>query len=205
MSAVEFGNSGGVVLIACEAVQMVGGECMQAMGLRLAVIGLAVCSLCGVVRAQEPTSADKSFIEDAGQGSLGEINVAKLALQKSQDKNVRDFATKMIHDHAMLIEQMKPLAVKYHVKPPTGPSIKDRAIYEELKIKSGSEFDKAYVEAMVKDHDNDLKAFLKEEHDTQLADLKAVVAKGETVIRGHAEMIDNIAHMGGIQTPPLPS
>jgi len=30
------------------------------------------------------------------------------------------------------------------------------------------------------------------------------VAKGEKVILEHTEMIDNIAHMGGIQTPPLP-
>ena len=177
---------------------------MKALGLRIAVVGLA-CSMSGAAWAQEATSADKSFIEDAAQGSLAEINFAKLALQKSQDKNIRDFATKMIHDHEMLIQQMKPLAVKYHVKPATGPSIKDRAIYEDLKIKSGTDFDRAYVEAMVKDHDNDLKDFMKEEHDTQLQDLKTTVAKGETVIRGHAEMIDNIAHMGGIQTPQLPS
>ena len=178
---------------------------MKAIGLRLAMVGLVACSMNSVLVAQEPTSADKSFIEDASQGSLAEVNFAKLALEKSQDKNVRDFATKMIHDHEMLIQQMKPLAVKYHVKPATGPSVKDRAIYEELKIKSGSDFDRAYVEAMVKDHDSDLKAFIKEENTTQLQDLKATVAKGETVIRGHAEMIDNIAHMGGIQTPPMPS
>ena len=178
---------------------------MKAVGLRLATVGLAACSMCSVMRAQEPSSADKSFMEDASQGSLAEINFAKLALAKSQDKNIRDFATKMIHDHEMLIQQMKPLVAKYHVKPATGPSIKDRAIYEDLKIKSGTDFDKAYVEAMVKDHDNDLKDFIKEENDTQLPDLKATVAKGETVIRGHAEMIDNIAHMGGIQTPALPS
>ncbi len=61
---------------------------------------------------------------------------------KSQDKNIREFATKMIHDHEMLIQQMKPLAVKYHVKPATGPSAKDRAIYEDLKAKSGTDFDK---------------------------------------------------------------
>jgi hypothetical protein len=31
------------------------------------------------------------------------------------------------------------------------------------------------------------------------------VAKGEKVILMHTEMIDNIAHMGGIQTPPIPA
>ena len=178
---------------------------MKGMGLRLAMVGLAASSVCGVARAQEPSSADKSFIEDATQGSLGDINVAKLVLTKSHDAKICDFATNMIHDHEMLIQQMKPLAVKYHVKPPTGPSLKDRAIYEKLKIKSGTDFDRAYVEAMVKGHDDDLKDFIKEENDTQLPDLKAAVTKGATVVRGHLEMIDKIAHAGGIQTPPVPS
>jgi putative membrane protein len=58
---------------------------------------------------------------------------------------------------------------------------------------------------MVKDHDEDLKTFMKEEQSTQDPELKATVEKGEKVVREHLEMIDNIAHMGGIQTPPMPS
>jgi putative membrane protein len=75
----------------------------------------------------------------------------------------------------------------------------------ELKMKSGTDFDRAYVEAMVKDHHDDLQAFLDEESKTSNPDLKATVQKGESVIRQHTEMIDNIAHMGGIQTPPMPA
>ena len=80
----------------------------------------------------------------------------------------------------------------------------DHAKYEELKLKSGTDFDRAYVEAMVKDHNDDLKKFIDEENSTSDPELKAAVAKGEKVILEHTEMIDNIAHMGGIQTPPLP-
>jgi putative membrane protein len=80
----------------------------------------------------------------------------------------------------------------------------DHAKYEELKMKSGIAFDRAYVEAMVKDHNDDLQAFIKEENSTSDPELKATVAKGEKVVYEHTQMIDNIAHMGGIQTPPLP-
>ena len=44
-----------------------------------------------------------------------------------------------------------------------------------------------------------------EESKTTNPELKAAVAKGETVIREHTQMIDKIAHMGGIQTPPMPA
>jgi putative membrane protein len=100
---------------------------------------------------------------------------------------------------------MKPVAMQLHVKIPTGPSVGDRAKYEELKLKSGNDFDRAYVETMVKDHNDDLQKFINEENSTQVPQLKETVAKGEAVVKEHTEMIDNIAHMGGIQTPPMPA
>jgi putative membrane protein len=171
----------------------------------LASAALTASLAGGVVQAQDTTSSDKTFVKNALEGSLAEVNYAKLALQKSQDKNVREFATKMIHDHEMLITEMKPLAKKMGVKVPSGPPLSDHAKYMELKMKSGTDFDRAYVEAMVKDHHDDLQAFLDEAGKTSNPDLKAAVQKGESVIRQHTEMIDNIAHMGGIQTPPMPA
>jgi putative membrane protein len=176
---------------------------MKRIGMTAAVAGLAV-GMCSVGFAQDTKSADKAFIKDASEGSLAEVNFAKLALQKSQDPNVRKFAEKMITDHEKLIEDMKPLAVKYGVHP-SGTPVMDHAKYEELKMKSGQSFDYAYVEAMVKDHNDDLQKFITEENSTSDPELKATVAKGEKVILEHTEMIDNIAHMGGIQTPPLPA
>ena len=166
---------------------------------------LAMLLVGTAVQAQDTTSSDKTFVKNALEGSLAEVNYAKLALQKSKDKNVTEFATKMVHDHEMLITEMKPLARKMGVKVPSGPPIADHAKYTELKMKSGTDFDRAYVEAMVKDHHQDLQDFIDEQNKTQNPDLKSAVEKGEGVIREHTEMIDKIARMGGIQTPPMPA
>jgi putative membrane protein len=176
---------------------------MNRIGLTLAVAGLAF-GMCSVGFAQDTKSADKSFIKDATEGSQAEINFAKLALAKSKDPNVRKFAERMITDHSKLIVDMRPFTLKYDVKA-SGEPVLDHAKYEELKMKSGTDFDRAYVEAMVKDHNDDLNDFIKEENSTSDPQLKATVEKGEKVIREHTEMIDNIAHMGGIQTPPMPA
>jgi len=177
---------------------------MNRMGLQLAVVGLAALCVGPAVRAQDTKSADKTFIKDSSEGSLAEVNFAKLALEKSKDPNVRKFAEKMIQDHEMLINSMKPFAAKYGVKP-SGTPIMDHAKYEELKMKSGQSFDYAYVEAMVKDHHEDLQKFIDEKNSTADPELKAAVAKGEKTIYEHTQMIDSIAHMGGIQTPPMPA
>lgn len=176
---------------------------MKRIGMTLAVAGLAF-GMCSVGFAQDTKSADKSFIKDATEGSQAEINFAKLALAKSKDPNVRKFAERMITDHSKLIVDMRPFTLKYDVKA-SGEPVLDHAKYEELKMKSGTDFDRAYVEAMVKDHNDDLNDFIKEENSTSDPQLKATVEKGEKVIREHTEMIDNIAHMGGIQTPPMPA
>ena len=174
---------------------------------RVSAVALAAVVSVGAVAAvrADSVSDDKKFIADSSQDSLAEINYAKLALQKSQDKNVRAFATKMIHDHEMLIQSMKPFAAKLDAKVPSGPPLLDDAKYAELKLMSGSTFDHAYVEAMVKDHHADLESFVKERDATQNAALKAAVVKGEAVIKGHAQMIDGIARQGGIEVPPMPA
>jgi len=177
---------------------------MNRMNLWMVGAGLAAGLMCAGARAQDTTSADKTFLKDSAQDGLAEINYAKLALEKSQDPNVRKFAERMITDHTKLIDDMKPLSAKLGVKPYSGPAIVDHVKYDELKLKSGISFDRAYVETMVKGHNATLQKFIDEENKTTNPEVKAAVAKGEAVIRQHTEMIDNIAHMGGIQTPPMP-
>ena len=178
---------------------------MNTGGIKTLTIALALACTSGTMLADGTKSSDKTFLADSAQDSLAEINFAKLALQKSQDKNVREFATKMIKDHQQLITSMKPFVAKLGANTPSGPPMMDHVKYQELKLKSGTDFDRAYVEAMVKDHHDDLKIFMDEENKTSDPALKAAVAKGAKVIREHTEMIDNIAHMGGIQTPPMPA
>ena len=174
------------------------------MGIQCAVAGLSLVLGIGTAVAQDTTSDDKKFIAASAQDSLAEINLAKLALQKTGDANVKMFASKMVKDHGMLITSMKPLVRKYNVKLETGPSLMDKARYQELKLKSGISFDRAYVEVMVKDHNADLKKFIDEKNSTSNADVKKTVSKGEAVIREHTQMIDDIAKQGGIDVPPMP-
>src|ERR1700761_2552752 len=122
----------------------------------IAGTALAISLTGPLALAQDTKSADKTFVKNALEGSLAEVNYGKLALQKSKDKNVTEFATKMVEDHQKLIADMKPLAKKLGVTVPSGPPISDRAKYTAMKMKSGSDFDYAYVEAMVKDHHQDL-------------------------------------------------
>ncbi len=177
--------------------------------MRLVTVGLAGVLCAGgftAAHAEDTSRQDKKFVMDSGEGSLGEIEMGKLALKNSSNKEVRAFAQKMIHDHTMLIDSMKPFADRMGVPPPTMDNW-DRAMkdeYKRLAGKKGDSFDKDYVETMVDDHHKDFADFMKEHDTTSNPALKEAVAKGAEVVRGHRDMIDGIAHQEGLPVPNTP-
>ena len=136
---------------------------------------------------------DKAFLRDATQGSNFEIQAAQLALQKSKSPDVQQFAQMMIHDHNQLNEQMKPIASQAGVMPPTGISKKDKAVYAKLQGLNGDDFDKAYIQDMIKDHTADLKAFQTEANSGQLPAEKNAASQGATVVQMHLQHAQQLA------------
>ena len=46
--------------------------------------------------------ADQSFVSEAMQGNMAEVQLAQLAQQKSQSQDVKQFAQKMANDHTQM-------------------------------------------------------------------------------------------------------
>jgi putative membrane protein len=67
---------------------------------------------------------------------------------------------------------------------------KSKATEAKLKMLSGGAFDKAYIKAMVADHQEDLAKFKKEIATTQNSDLKSSVEQGEKTIAEHLHMAE---------------
>lgn len=167
---------------------------MKRVGLiAVLVSGLAIS---GVAMAQ--SHSDKEFLEKSSEGNVAEVELAKLALQKSHNPQVRAFAQKMIHDHEMLARQMLPQEQKAGVQPATSLDTEHQRVYDHLKDLSGAEFDKEYVQNMDMDHHHDLKEFQDEIASTKDPQLKQAVEAGEKVIAEHTRIIDGIARKMGM-------
>src|SRR5271165_6202649 len=110
----------------------------------------------------QTSPSDKAFVEDALKGGMAEVQLGQLALQKSNNEDIKQFAQKMVDDHSKLGDQMKTVAQQIGVKVPDGPSKKDKATMAKLQALSGDDFDKAYVKDMIKDHKADLNDFKSE-------------------------------------------
>jgi putative membrane protein len=98
------------------------------------------------------TSRDTRFVQTALEGNMAEIQAAQLALQHSQDQAVRDFAQKMITDHTAAQQTLMPIAQRHGIPAPAAPTPRDQAMMARLSRLNGLAFDRAYVNAMVREH-----------------------------------------------------
>lgn len=146
---------------------------------------------------------DKDFYQTACQGSQAEIQMARLALSKSHNHDVRLVARKMIHDHTKLIQNMKPVGAKLGATTPNGLSAEDQAEMTKLEALSGNEFNREYVRFMVEDHHKDVQQFQAEEDKTTDPVVKKNVALAGRVIEQHARIVDQLAKNNSIQTSGL--
>jgi len=112
--------------------------------------------------AKQTDKASKTFIKNAIEGDIAEVNVGKLAQEKGQSQAAKDFGAMLVKDHSEHKAKAEEVASEIGVKPPTGSSIGEKATYAKLKVLSGSTFDKAFARAMVKDHNADIKEYKKE-------------------------------------------
>ena len=86
-----------------------------------------------------------------------DINAGKQALSMSHNKEVKDFAQRMITDHTGVNNQAVALVTKLHVTPednPTSKSLQDDGAKTLARLKElkGASFDKAYVDNEVTYH-----------------------------------------------------
>lgn len=141
---------------------------------------------------------DKAFVRQALQGSMAEVQFGQLAVQKSNNPDVKQFGQKMVDDHTKLGDAMKQVAQQMNVKPPDSLSGKDKSTIAKLNAQNGDEFDKAYIKDMVKDHKQDEKEFKQEAQNTSNPALKDLVSKGGEMIDQHLQMIEQIAQKNNV-------
>jgi putative membrane protein len=144
---------------------------------------------------------DKVFLQKASEGGMAEVQMGRLAAQKGNSSEVKQFGQKMVEDHTKLNEQMKPIAASLGVAAPRHLNKTDQAEFDKLSGLSGDAFDQEYITNMVKDHRKDLHEFRREEAATSNPDLKQAVSQAEQVISQHLSMIQGIALQKGIQVP----
>jgi putative membrane protein len=134
-------------------------------------------------------SGDETFLLKAAEGGNAEVMVGKLAAEKASDPDVKAFGQQMVDDHTKANEQLKAVASKKGMTVPDSPGPKHQSMYEKLSKMQGADFDKAYVKAMVKDHEEDVKDFQKEADKGKDEQIKGYASSTLPVLQQHLDKV----------------
>jgi putative membrane protein len=124
----------------------------------------AIAALVGsAVFAQDPrvgtslSGQDRMFFQDAAKANQDEIDVGKLAQQKSSNSQVKSYGETLVSDHTKAQKELENLSAKKgaSIEPYQGATA--RAEYQRLEGMSGANFDRSFVSQMVQDHEKAIK------------------------------------------------
>ena len=142
---------------------------------------------------QKMDNADAAAMKQLAQANLNEIEAGKAAASKASSPDVKKFAQKMVDDHTQMLADLKTLAQQKGVALPESASLKDMAQMKLMERSSGAEFDKKYMDEMVKDHQKDAKDTQDLVSKAKDPDFKSAVQKASTKINEHLQLAQRIS------------
>lgn len=143
---------------------------------------------------QQLGSQDRNFVKEAAIGGMLEVQLGQLAQQNGQSDQVKQFGAKMVQDHGQANQQLQSLAAAQNIELPQQLDKKHQEIVDRLSKLQGAAFDRAYMTNMVKDHDEDVKAFRREAQEARDPQLKQFAQQTLQVIEQHDQLAKNVEH-----------
>lgn len=141
--------------------------------------------------SKQLSAADKSFLKEAMQGDMAEVQMGHMAEQKGADQGVRQFGQTLATDHGQHLEKAKSLAQSVGATVPQSVNDQQKSEFDRLNKLSGKQFDQQFVHHMVQDHKKDIAKYEKQAKGSgQLADFAQQTLP---TLKKHLEIAQSLA------------
>lgn len=140
-------------------------------------------------------ASSQDFVKNATIGNLFEVESSKVALDKTTNKDVHDFAERMVKDHGQASEDLEA-ALKHSeldMEAPSQLDSKHQKKLAELKKASGKTFDAKYIKAQKEAHKEAVRLFQTYAKSGDNDDLKQFASDTLPTLESHEEEINDIA------------
>ena len=130
--------------------------------------------------------SDQKMIMSMAQANLAEIEMGRMAQNKSQSDQVKNFAQQMIDDHSKALTEVQQVAQARGITLPNELDRSHRAKADKLAAMSGDAFDRAYMQqAGVSDHKKNHSMLQSAQSKARDPDLKALAARTLPIVDQH--------------------
>jgi len=127
------------------------------------------------------------FLVSAAEFSLEEIELGQLAQKNSAMPDVIALGKMMEEDHTKALNDLKALAAQKQISIPATITDSGQNAFDNLKDKTGSDFDNDYCDMMVKGHKDAIGKFEKVSTNTEDADIQSWATIMLSSLRTHLD------------------
>ena len=135
---------------------------------------------------------DAKFATDAANAGMTEVAAGKVAAEKAVNPQVKEFGAMMVTDNTKVNEELMAIAKTKNITLPTAPDADHEKMLTDLSAKTGTDFDKAYVDAMVDGHKKVASMLEDASKNCKDADLMAFATKTLPAVKMHLAKIEAI-------------
>ena len=142
--------------------------------------------------------ADAEFIRDVGADNTMQIQLAELAREKARNREVRQFAERLISDHTRLQNQWNAMASRNGMAAKPGMGPRHREKIEQLQKVNGRNFDRAYMVLMIQQHQDEVSYWQKEGRASRSPEVRRLVNNGLPTLEQHLAQAKQVGRQVGV-------
>jgi len=148
-----------------------------------------------VTRPDNEAIGTTAYVSKAQIGDLMEIELGRIAVQRSQNEKLRNFARKMVDAHSVMLSDFAG-AVQAAGLSVIRPKLEaeDMRKIDELRALPDGEFDKAYITTQISMHKEALDLHQGYARGGESTVLKKAAEKAVPLVREHLQMAEGLAH-----------
>ena len=159
---------------------------MSRMATRLRNAGFA--TLLGLCASHAFAQSPAEFINDASAKGMADIEASRLAHQKSESKEVKDYTIVVINDRTTANQHLAKIAKQLDLPVAPREEVVDKAKALMPPVQDGATFDHAYAASQVKTTQEAIEQLQHVAQTTDLPQIKAFTEETLPKLQNHLQM-----------------
>ena len=151
----------------------------------LSVIALVLTAAPVLAPVPAFAASDSAFLMDAMKGDNSEVSIGTLAEKRGSTAATRSYGQMLVNDHTAHRMKVAALAKPMGVHPTTALSDDGMQMRSMLMGLHGAQFDAAFKQGMIDDHQKDIAKYQDEINSGQSADVKQMAQDTMPTLNQH--------------------
>lgn len=139
----------------------------------------------------------REFLQEFASSSMMEVELSQMAQEKAQSTDVRNYAEMIVNDHQQANERLKNIAQQENIDIPQTLKEEHQEEVEDLREKTGSDFDREYMDKMVNQHEEDIDKLEDKREEVQDQELQSFIDSQLNTLRQHKEQAEQLQEQVG--------